>query len=61
MLNIKENYIQIRDLSTQQALKNVNDNLRKVSNQLKSINEKINLIEFEQQTQNLKINELENA
>ena len=41
MLNIKENYIQIRDLSTQQALKNVNDNLRKVSNQLKSINEKI--------------------
>ena len=61
MLNIKENYIQISDLPTQQAFKNVNDNLKKIDTQLTKILSDLELIKFEQQTQNQKINELENA
>lgn len=61
MLNIKENYIQIKDLATQQAFKNVNDNLKKIDVRLSQIASELDLIKFEQQTQNQKINELENA
>ena len=58
-LNIKENYTQVADVPTQQALKNVNENLKKIDLELKALKKEFSLDNTHHEITRLKIAELE--